>query len=270
MGAVSDVRGMSAAIAQAQAGMKLFEATTAAAAELDVAGAEQYKAEIDARIAALDAEAAKLTGKDNKKERAAKGKEAADLKAEQRYVDACKVAKGLEPKFGNFVTKPGPAPAAVEKEDVVAEEPKKELKEVKKEMKPKKEEVSLTAAESKELESLKQSIMERKAILKEQGMSGGQQNKDTEVVKMVDRMNVLKEKQEPGSTKKDTKKEAGKKSRAPLSAEEQKELSKLQGEIEAYKNKLKKEFGYSNKDMKNDPDLAEMECRLAELEKREG
>ena len=29
-----------------------------------------------------------------------------------------------------------------------------------------------------ELETLKQSIVERKAILKEQGMSGGQQNKD--------------------------------------------------------------------------------------------
>jgi len=268
MGAVSDVRGMSVAIAQAQAGMKLFEATTVAAAELDVAGAEQYKAEIDARIAVLDAEAAKLTGKDNKKERAAKGKEAADLKAEQRYVDACKVAKGLEPKFGNFVTKPSPTPAVVET-PAVAEEPKKEVKEVKRETKPKKEEAGLTAAEAKELENLKQGIMERKAILKEQGLSGGQQNKDAEVVKMVDRMNELKEKQEPGSTKKDAKKENGKKSRAPLSAEEQRELAKLQGEVEAYKNKLRKEFGYSNKDMKNDPDLADMECRLAELEKRE-
>ena len=268
MGAVSDVRGMSAAIAQAQAGMKLFEATNTAAAELDVAGAEQYKAEIEGRIAALDAEAAKLSGKDNKKERTAKGKEAADLKVEQRYVDACKVAKGLEPKFGNFVTKPSPAP--VVEQPTMAEEPKKEVKEAKRETKPKKEEVGLTAVETKELENLKQAIMERKAILKEQGMSGGQQNKDAEVVKMVDRMNELKEKQEPGSTKKDAKKEGGKKSRAPLSAEEQKELSKLQGEIEAYKNKLKKEFGYSNKDMKNDPDLVEMESRLAELEKREG
>lgn len=32
---------------------------------------------------------------------------------------------------------------------------------------------------------------------KEQGMSGGQQNKDEEVVKMVARMNELKEKQDP-------------------------------------------------------------------------
>lgn len=47
----------------------------------------------------------------------------------------------------------------------------------------------------KELEDLKQAIVERKSILKEQGMSGGQQNKD-EVVKLVARMNELKEKQD--------------------------------------------------------------------------
>ena len=31
--------------------------------------------------------------------------QAAQLKAEQCYVDACKIVKGLEPKFGHFVTK---------------------------------------------------------------------------------------------------------------------------------------------------------------------
>ena len=36
-------------------------------------------------ISALEAEAATLTGKDNKKERAAKGKEVAELKAEQYH-----------------------------------------------------------------------------------------------------------------------------------------------------------------------------------------
>lgn len=42
----------------------------------------------------------------------------------------------------------------------------------------KKESAGLSPAETKELEDLKQAIVERKAILKEQGMSGGQQNKD--------------------------------------------------------------------------------------------
>ena len=46
------------------------------------------------------------------------------------------------------------------------------------------------------MEELKQGIVERRAILKEQGLSGGQQNKDEEVVKMVARMNELKEKQD--------------------------------------------------------------------------
>ena len=183
----------------------------------------------------------------------------------------------MEPKFGNFIVNVAaaapPAPAAPEepqKEEAEKEAKKEEAKkDAKKEQKPKKaESAGLSAAETKELESLKQSIIERKAILKEQGKSGGEQNKDPEVVKMVERMNELKEKQERGSTKKEANQDT-KKSRAPLSAEEQKELSKLQDELEVYKHKLRTEFSYSNKDMKNDPDLAEMEKRLAELEKRE-
>ncbi|CAJ1359360.1 unnamed protein product, partial [Effrenium voratum] len=123
-------------LSQAEEGMKLFAQAAGTAAEFDRAGAEKYKdapiqtqkgqalfcskyrvlldtifllpklqAEVEQRIAGLEAEAALLTGKDNKKERAAKGKEVAELKAEQCYVDACKIVKGLEPKFGYFVTK---------------------------------------------------------------------------------------------------------------------------------------------------------------------
>jgi len=38
---------------------------------------------------------------------------------------------------------------------------------------------------------------------------------------------------------------------------------KLEEEINEYKAKLKSEFGYSAKDMKADPDLVDMEKRLA-------
>ena len=160
----------------------------------------------------------------------------------------------------------------------------------------------MSPAETKELEDLKQSIIERKAILKEQGFSGGQQNKDEEIatgywfhllfggriilmdfsdsvclaicvecenkVKMVARMNELKEKQEPGSSKKekDAKKETKKKT--PLSPEEQRDFINLQGEVEVYKAKLRNEFGYSNKEMKADPDLQDMELRLAAFQRR--
>ena len=167
------------------------------------------QAVIEAKIVTLENEAALLTGKDNKKERAAKGKEVAELKAGQQYVDACKIVKGLEPKFGYFVTKEAVLPDAP-----VSKPEEEETKVVSSKKETKKESAGLSPAETKELESLKQQIIERKAILKEQGMSGGQQNKDEEIVKMVARMNELKEKQEPGSTKKE---KDGKKDRQPSS-----------------------------------------------------
>merc|ERR1712046_132937 len=74
--------------------------------------------------------------------------------------------------------------------------------------------------------------------------------KDPEIVQWVARMNELKEKEEPGSTQKDKKKDEKKSKNVPLTAEEQKELDNLRGEIDTYKHKLKVEFGYSNKDMK--------------------
>merc|ERR1712173_505156 len=125
------------------------------------------------------------------------------------------------------------------------------------------ESAGISQAERDELETLKNDIIARKAELKAQGMSGGQQNKDSQIVEWVTRMNELKEKAEPGSTTKDSKKDDKKKSKAPLSVEEQKEADSLAGEIEIYKHKLKTEFGYSNKDIKNDPELQEMEKKLA-------
>jgi len=252
-------------------GLKLFEPDTGPI-EVDKAAAEKFKEEVDAQIAALDNEISALTGKENKKERTAKSKEVSELKVGKQYIDACKVVKGLEPKNGFFVIaqqvketrkeeKKEPAVAAA----VEVVEAKKEKKE-----KAKKEEsAGISPAERSELEQLKKDIIERKAQLKAEGMSGGQQNKDSQIVEWVARMNVLKEKESPGSSQKDDKKESKKKSSsAPLSSEEQRELDTLRGDLETYKHRLKTEFGYSNKDMKADQDLIDMEKRLAELEKR--
>lgn len=263
---MADVRGSGGIItSQAEQGMKLFKAAEATAAEYDREAAEKYKVEIEARITCLEFQTARLTGKDNKKERSAKGKEVAELRAEHRYVDACKISKGLEPKFGNFVTKAAVVPEVVPEPipQVIETKTKKENKKEKKQ-----ESAGLSPSETKELEDLKQSIIERKVILKEQGFSGGQQNKDEEIVKMVARMNELKEKQEPGSSKKekDAKKETKKKT--PLSPEEQRDFINLQGEVEVYKAKLRNEFGYSNKEIKADPDLQDMELRLAAFQRR--
>merc|ERR1719317_494400 len=89
---------------QAEEGMKLFKASDNV--QTDKAAAEKLKAEVDAQIAELEASLATLTGKDNKKQRSAKGKQIFDLKLTPQYIDACKVVKGLEPKHGFFVIAP--------------------------------------------------------------------------------------------------------------------------------------------------------------------
>merc|ERR1719352_79517 len=204
---------------QAAEGLKLFKADEEM--KTDKAAAEKHKAEVEAQIATLEAEVATLTGKDNKKERSAKSKQVSDLKVTPQYIDACKVAKGLEPKNGFFVIasdKPKEAPKEADKIEVpdAKKEPKKDDKKASK----KAESAGISPAERDELEKLKNDIIARKTELKAQGMSGGQQNKDSEIVAWVTRMNELKEKAEPGSTAKDAKKDDKKKSKAPLSQEE--------------------------------------------------
>merc|ERR1712176_50894 len=69
---------------------------------LDLEGATAYKAEHEAKIKEKEEAAAALTGKDNKKARTELSKEVSAMKAEEKYVDACKVVKGLPPPKGNF------------------------------------------------------------------------------------------------------------------------------------------------------------------------
>merc|ERR1719487_1085341 len=74
---------------------------------------------------AVEAEAAALTGKDNKKARQEKSKEAAAMKNTPEYIDACKVVKGLQPKNGHFVKSKAaakPKAAAAAATEVKAEE----------------------------------------------------------------------------------------------------------------------------------------------------
>jgi len=259
------VAGMGEAMKQAAAGMALFK--NEEEVRTDKAGAEKFKAEVETEIATLEAEVASLTGKDNKKERSAKSKQVSDLKTTPQYIDACKVMKGLEPRNGFFTITLGRPAEEAPKEEVKVEQPAETKKSEKKESK-KKESAGISQAERDELERLKNDIIARKTELKAGGMSGGQQNKDPQVVEWVSRMNELKEKADPGSTAKDNKKDDKKKSKAPLSAEEQKEADSLTGEIEIYKHNLKTEFGYSNKDIKADPELQEMEKKIADFEKR--
>merc|ERR1712185_877012 len=105
MGAEADetVKGGKEIAALAEKGMALFAAEKEDEGELDVDAATQFKADHEAKIAAIEAEAAALTGKDNKKARTEKSKEASAMKNNVKYIDAQKVVKGLQPKNGNFV-----------------------------------------------------------------------------------------------------------------------------------------------------------------------
>merc|ERR1711953_393056 len=163
-------------------GMALFG--TEDQVEYDVEAATAYKEEHDTKIKEKEDAAAALTGKDNKKARTELSKEVSTMKAEEKYIDACKVVKGLAPPKGNFVKsiKHGDAPkkAAVET-DAKAEEDKKDIKKDEKKTK-KVESAGISKAERDELEKLKKDIIERKAELKAQGLSGGQCNKDEQVL----------------------------------------------------------------------------------------
>jgi len=244
-------------------GMALFEAKGEDEVTLDTAGAEAYKTEMDAKFAALEAEAAALTGKDNKKARTEKSKEAAAVKNDPKYIDAQKVIKGQPPKNGNFATVKAAAVAAV------AEAAVEEVVEEKKDDKAKKPlkataSTGISKAERDELEKLKNDLIARKKELKESGMSGGQMNKDEQVMGWVKRMNELKEKENPGAlaAQKDEKKGKNKKA---MSADSEAAKKALEEEIETYKGKLKTEFGYSGKEIKADPDLVEMLAKLAAI-----
>jgi hypothetical protein len=235
--------------------------------EYDADAAKAYLDQCDAEIKQMEEEVAQLTGKDNKKARTEKSKAISAAKNEPKYIDAAKVCKGLEPKNGNFIKSKTEAPKKVEKKDEPKEEPKKEEKEKKAK---KTESAGISTEERQELEDLKNKIIAKKAELKAAGMSGGQQNKDPEVSAMVARMNELKEKESPGSTAKAGKDKGDSKKgkKGALSSEEQKEMDDLKMQIEQYRERLVKEFGYSKKEIKADPEMNELEDKLKAFEKR--
>merc|ERR1719198_1813573 len=118
---------------------------------------------------ALEAEAAALTGKDNKKARQEKSKEASAVKNTPEYIDAIKVIKGQQPKNGNFVKKAAEKPkaAAAAAPEAKVEEKAEDSKK-KDDKKPKKQEnAGISKAERDELEKLKNDIIARKKEMKE-------------------------------------------------------------------------------------------------------
>lgn len=244
------VKGGAEIAKQAAAGLALFAKDDGGAVEVDKEAAQKFKDETDAKIVALDAEAAALTGKDNKKARTEKSKEASSLKTTPEYIDATRILKDQEPKNGHFCKRNAAAEAAAAAAAAPA--------------------AGISPAERKELDSLKDDIIKKKKELKEGGMSGGQINKDEAITTMVARMNELKEKENPGCLEaaKSEKKESSKKGGKKLSKEQEEEVGNLEREVEEYRAKLAgPEFKYSKKEIAADPDMQDMTKRLKDLQK---
>merc|ERR1711879_480271 len=219
-------------------------------------------------------EAEALTGKDNKKARKAKEKEASAKKVTKEYIDALKVLKGVKPPNGNFLktsavqpeAKPAATEAAPAPDAKAAPAEKDDKKKAEKDDKKKKESAGISRAEKDELEKIKNQIIEKKKALKEQGMSGGQMNKDEEIVAWVARMNELKEKENPGAlaAAKEEKKAPKKKK---LDSETMAMLEQKKKEFEEYTEKLRTEFKYSKKDIAADSDYQEMKAVIDKMSK---
>merc|ERR1712113_1105605 len=259
------VKGMGEAAKQAEAGMALFKKDDGPL-EVDLPAATAFKEAEDAKMAELDEVIKGLTGKDNKKARTDKEKEKKALKDSKQYIDAEKIVKGKEPVNGFFVVKKEEAPApaaAAPAPKVEAQEEKKEEKDKKEKPKKAMDSAGISKAERDELEKLKNDIISRKKELKDQGMSGGQMNKDEQIVTWVSRMNELKEKECPGSTAPGKKDDKDKKKEGKANKTEEKIA--LEAKIEEYRLQLMQEFKYSPKEIKADPDMAEMVKALAKM-----
>jgi hypothetical protein len=263
MGGVGqEVKGTALMISQADEGMKLF--ANDPIITFDTVGASKFKLTHEARIKEIEVQAENLTGKSNKKARSEHGKQVQAMKAEAMYIDACKVMKGVEAPNGNFMTKivpesdMPPGLAIIAPAPVVPEPKKRTEKEGKK---TEAQTGGLSKEEKDELEKLREDIIARKAELKEQGLSGGQCNKDSQVQKWVARMQELKIKENPLGLGEDGKKEEKKKEKKVSSAEK----LALEKKLEEYKNSLRNDFGYTEKDIKADPDFQDLQKELAKM-----
>merc|ERR1712190_349729 len=179
------------------------------------------------------------------------------LKDNREYIDAEKVVKGKEPQNGFWIKKmaasgdehPSALPAMEQKE-----EEKKVEKEKKDKPKKATESAGISPAERAELEKLKNDIIARKKELKESGMSGGQMNKDEQVVAWVTRMNELNEKECPGSSAGGKKDDKDKKKDTKSNKTEA--VAVIEKEIDEYRLQLISEFKYTPKEIKADLDMA--------------
>lgn len=187
----------------------------------------EYKHFTDLQIAALNAEVKDLTGKEHHKDRHEKGRVVAALRTQSRYIDACRVAKGLPPVHGFFAGAAGgseePALDAEQAARLAAE-----AEQALKELEPKREETPHVQ-------------------LPEQGLPAGIEEKLFD--EWATRMAKLEKKAGPHE----------------VTSEEVDELQAIAQDVVDYKERLHQACGYRNKDLKGDQRLHLLEDRLDAL-----
>ncbi|CAE8614451.1 unnamed protein product [Polarella glacialis] len=212
--------------------------------------AAEYKAFVDAWVENLKQMQEQLIGKDHQKERFEKGKEIADLHAEPRYIDACRVAKGQPPVHGhfaseaestNFVENPGSSVPSEEAARMAAET-ESALKELEPPQPP---------------EDLASLIIQRqwRQLKKGSSASIGSRGKapDVDAVCFWQRRVAKLEAKITADRMEAT------------ASENIDELESIAIELVNYRAQLKHDCGYRNKDLKEDAELSDLERRLDRL-----
>merc|ERR1719387_3156302 len=215
-----------------------------------------------AKVKNLEAEITDISGKENKKARNARSRVIAEMKKDVNFMDAERIIAGKEALspmnrdpntpskrvgeydhlFAQKATMPdGKLAYVAPTADIGVSDKRKKEKKVK----------DLSEEEKQQMEKLKNSIMTKKAEMKAEGISGGQINKDSEIVEWVNKLNALKEKEAQ--------------LKGDMSAKDVKNEQKQKKGDEKEIARLKEEFGYSKQDINKDPDLIEMQQRFKEM-----
>jgi len=195
--------------------------------------ASDYKFHTEARIAALGAELAALPGKEHHHDRAERGRAIAALRIQSRYIDACRVAKGLPPVHG-FFAGGGLGNSGSEGGSVLALEP---------------EQAARLAAEAEQaLQELEPKAEEKRhVVLPEQGLPADCE--DSLFSEWERRMARLEAKVGPQET-----------ALADID-----ELQSIAQEVVDHKERLHHACGYRKRDLRADPQLHRIEDRLDAL-----
>jgi len=248
----------------------------------------------------LQAEADALSGKDHQKARGEKGKKISALRSGGRYIDACRVTKGLAPAHGHFEAESADTAGAEEIVDPqsaarLAAEATAALRRVEgaaprgksvgggagnsgstadAEVEELREEerrllarlaargtAGLPPSAAKEVERLSAEIAELKAGLAAEGLTEGEQDKEERVLPRLVRLAELQQ-----SQRHDKKQER----------RDREELEGIRGEVEllrakvdAHKRGLREE-GLTSKEVRQDAQVGDLEERLATLRRMGG